>query len=220
MLMNKTQPKEQGFASAIVVILLAVGFVSASAFGVWAFIGMQENQADVDKKIDAAVKVAVQKAETAKDAEFAELEKNPFRTYTGSQTYGTLTFDFPKNWNAFVEETSKTILMNFYAHPGVIPGLEKNVNFAFRAQIVDSPYQKEAAKYEAAQKSGKVTVTSFRPKLVESELGIQLKGEVVTGKQGMMVMLPQRDKTFMFWTESEEYVSDFTKIMDTMSFVP
>ena len=110
--------------------------------------------------------------------------------------------------------------MNFYAHPGVIPGLDKNVNFAYRAQIVDSPYQKEAEKYEAAQKSGKVTVTSFRTKLVDSVLGIQLKGEVVSGKQGAMVMLPQRDKTFMFWTESEEFVSDFEKIMETMSFIP
>ena len=218
--MNDYRRAQAGSAAGVFLFLMTIGFILATAFGIWAFIGMQDNKANLDKKIAAATEVAVQKAESEKDAQFAELEKNPFRKYTGSQTYGTLTFEFPKSWNAFVEEKDRDILLNFYAHPGVIPGLGDNVNFAFRAQIVDTSYQKKLADFERLQKDSKVTIEPYRPKLVAGVLGVVIKGAIAQNKQGQMVVLPQRDKTFIFWTESQEYMTDFDKIMETMSFIP
>lgn len=222
MLMSTTAYKhaEQGSASGLFLVIMTLGFVFATAFGIWAFVGMQENKTNLDKKIAAATEVAVQKAESDKDAEFAELEKNPFRKYTGSQTYGTLTFEFPKSWNAYVEEKSRDVLLNFYAHPGVIPGLGDNVNFAFRTQIIDTPYQKKLDEFEKSQKNGDVTIEPYRLPKVDGVLGVMIKGKVSKDKQGQMVLVPQRDKTFMFWTESPEYAADFGKILETLTFIP
>lgn len=217
---NEYRRAEQGSASGVFLVLTTLGFILATAFGIWAFVGMQENKTNLDKKIAAASEVAVQKAESEKDAEFAELEKNPFRKYTGSQTYGTLSFDFPKSWNAFVEEKERDVLLNFYAHPGVIPGLGDNVNFAFRGQIVNTPYQKKLAEYEKLQKNADVTIEPYRLPLVDEVLGVIIKGKIAKDKQGQLVLVPQRDKSFIFWTESPEYVTDFGKILETLTFVP
>lgn len=218
--MNDYKRAQAGSAAGVFLVFMTLGFILSTAFGIWAFVGMQDNKTNLDKKVAAATEVAVQKAESDKDAEFAELEKNPFRKYTGSQTYGTLSFEFPKSWNAYVEEKERDILLNFYAHPGVIPGLGDNVNFAFRAEIIDTSYQKKLQDYERLQKDNKVTVEPYRPKLVDGVLGVIVKGKVYKEKQGVLVVLPQRDKTFMFWTESPEYEADFTKILETLTFIP
>lgn len=218
--MNDYKRAQAGSASGVFLMVTTLGFILATAFGIWAFMGMQENKTNLDKKIAAATEVAVQKAESEKEAEFAELEKNPFRKYTGSQTYGTLTFEFPKNWNAFVEENSRTALLDFYAHPGVIPGLGENVNFAYRTQIVDVPYQKKVTEFEKLQEQGDVTIEPYRLPLVDGVLGIIVKGKITKEKQGSMVLVPQRDKTFIFWTESEEFLTDFGKILETLTFIP
>lgn len=221
MLMNRNaHAREQGFATGALLFIMTICFVLSLAFGVWAFIGMQDNQKKVDQKVAAATQVAVQQAESAKEAEFTERDKNPFRTYSGTPTYGSLTFDFPKSWNVFAEEKNSGTLLDFYAHPGLIPGLSKDVNFAFRTQILDTSYDKEAKKFESQVKSGKVSIDPMRPELVPSELGVYIKGEVVSGKKGAMVLLPQRDKTFKIWTESEEYLEDFDKIIATIYFIP
>ncbi len=220
MLMNRRGAEEQGAAAVVLLIFMTLGFFLASAFGVWAFIGMQANKTDLDQKIKTASAVAVQQAESAKEAEFTEREKSPFRSYSGSSTYGSLTYKFPKSWNVYAEEGKSSTLLDFYAHPGVIPGLGKEVNFAFRTQIVDAQYEKEADRFASSVKSGKVTVEPFRPELVSTELGVIVKGEIFSGKKGAMILLPQRDKTFKLWTESEDYVADFTEIIKTISFVP
>lgn len=211
---------QAGSAAGVFLFIITLGFIASTAFGIWAFIGMQDNKNNLDKKIAAATEVAVQKAESDKDAQFAEEEKNPFRKYTGSQTYGTLTFEFPKSWNAYVEEKDRDILLNFYAHPGVIPGLADTVHFAYRTEIIDTPYQKKLQEFEKSQKDSGVTIEPYRPKLVDGVLGVIIKGKIFKDKQGEMVILPQRDKTFMFWTESPEYIGDFEKIMETMTFIP
>ncbi len=218
--MNRREKREQGSATALFLVIMTLGFILASAFGMWAFVGMQENKKDLDQKVKTASAVAVQQAETAKEAEFTEREKSPFRSYSGSVTYGSLTFKFPKSWNVYAEEGKSSTLLDFYAHPGVIPGLSKDVNFAFRTLILDSPYEKESEKFASQIKSGKVTVEPYRPELLASELGIIVKGEIVSGKKGIMVLLPQRDKTFKLWTESEDYIEDFEEILKTVTFVP
>lgn len=220
MLMNTSRVREDGSASSLLLVVMMLAFVVSTAFGVWAFIGRQEKDDQLEQKIAAATVVAVQEAETAKEAEFAEREKNPFRSYAGSPTYGSLKFDFPKNWNVYAVDKDSGTILDFYAQPGIIPGLGNEVNFAFRVQIIDKPYQEVVSKLESAVKKGSITTAPYRAPLVPSELGLLVRGEVVKGKQGIQVFLPQRDKTFVLWTESEEFIDDFQKVMETLTFVP
>jgi len=206
--------------AGLVAGFMSLAFVLSMGFGVWAFSGMQENQKDLDSKIATATEVAVQEAESAKDVEFAEEQKTPFKKYVGSATYGSLSFEYPKTWSVYAEEKTSGTILDFYGQPDLIPGISKTVTFVFRAQILGSAYDTEVKKFDSIAKSGKVTVTAYRPDKVQSQLGVIVRGEIATGKTGVLVLLPQRDKTFKLWTESNDYLNDFDGILKSISFVP
>jgi hypothetical protein len=218
--MQAVQLPKQSHTSLIVALIMSILFVVALGFGVWAFIGKVENKSNLDEKIEAAAAVAVEKAEVAKEAEFAERDKNPFKSYTGSTTYGSLTYSFPRTWSVYTEENNSGKLLDFYAHPNVITGTAATNSFALRVQILDSSYDTLIAKYQKDAEKGTITVTAYRPEKVPSVLGARINGEIIKGKQGSMILLPQRDKTFIIWTESTDYVPDFENVIKTINFVP
>lgn len=209
----------QSHKSQVVAIVMSVLFVLTLGFAIWAFAGMLENQSNLDAKIETATEVAVQEAETAKEAEFTEREKSPFKTYKGSATYGSLTFDYPKSWSVFIETSDTNTILDFYAHPEFIPGFD-DTRFAFRAQIIDSPYEDELADYDRAAERGEVKVRAFRPEKVPEQLGAIIEGEIDRDIQGRVVLLPQRDKTIRLVTETEDYLNDYTKIVNSMTYIP
>lgn len=229
MLMNPNAPMnqmpqmpfpKQSHTSFFVAIIMTLGFISALGFGIWAFIGMQDNKTNLDAKIEKASKVAVQNAEEAKEVEFGEREKDPYRTYTGSATYGSLSFSYPKTWSVLLDEKPSGTVMELYGNPFLLPSLSgQDSLFAFRAQILSATYDTEVDKFTKLP-AGKVSITAFRPELVPSELGVRISGEISQGKQGVIVYLPLRDKTFKFWTESTDYTADFDKVMQTINYIP
>lgn len=210
----------QSHLSLIVAILMSLFFVAALIFGIWAYAGMQENKTNLDAKIEAASAVAVKAAEATKDAEFAEREKDPNRVYTGSSTFGTLSFSFPKTWSVYTEEKDTGTILDYYSSPFLVRGTGKENSFALRAQILDTNYDKELAKFDQAMKKGTVTATAYVLARVPNILGVRLSGEVAADKQGVMVILPLRDKTIKIWTESKDFLGDFDKIIETASFIP
>lgn len=218
--MPQMKPPKQSHVSFAVAILMTVLFVCSLGFGAWAFMGMQENQSNLDQKIEAASAKAVKEAEAAKDAEFAETEKDPYRTYTGTSTYGSLSFDFPKTWSVYQEEQSSGTVLDYYAHPFIIKGKSKDNSFAFRVQVVETAYDKEVTKFDVQLKKGSVTAAAYRLAKVPEQLGARLTGEIMNEKQGVLVLLPLRDKTIKIWTESKDYLADFDKVLDTMTFIP
>ena len=214
------RPPKQHHSSAIIAVLMTVAFIGALIFGFWAFAGMQENKTNLDAKIDAAAEVAVKQAEEAKEADFAEREKDPFRTYTGPATYGSLSFGYPKTWSVYLEEKENGTILDYYGHPFVIRGLGDENSFAFRAQIVSTDFDNEADKFQKKAEKGTVAVSAFRLEQGPSALGIRVTGEIDTDKQGIAVLLPIRDKTIKLWTESTEYSADFDRVIQTTTFNP
>ncbi len=214
--------QQSGAALApIIAGLMAMCFVAALGFGIWAYLGMEQNQVEIDEQVTAATALAVEAAKSEKEAEFADREKDPFKNYTGSATYGYLSFDYPKSWSAYLVETTSGTILDFYAHPGVVAGITDTNNlYAYRAQILSTSYEIEAERLEQLAKTGKVTVRTYRPDSVPEALGIYATGEINGTKQGVMVVLPQRDKTIKFWTESPDFAGDFEKIIATLSFIP
>lgn len=204
------------FIVTLLITLIALGF------GLWAFSGRQEYKNKVDEK----VAIAVADAETAnslkKDTEFAEKEKNPLRTYTGPATYGSLSISYPKTWSAYVDETAKSNLpLSGELNPSFVPGLQSNLPVALRFTVSSTNYSSVVKTFDSLVKTGKIKVTPYKSDKVPSVIGVRLDGEVSTGKQGSMVIVPLRDKTLQVWTDSPQFVPDFnTIILPNMVFVP
>ena len=204
-----------------VIVLLGLALAGALGFGVWAYAGREDYKNNVDQKIAAAIKVAAQKTASAKDNELAEKEKLPLRTYRGPDTYGGAVIKYPKTWSAYVIESRGNSPLGGYFHPSTVPGVSNDTVYALRLQVVSSPYSEVLKQYENAQNSGEVKISAFRAPKVPSALGARLDGEVAPQKQGVMVILPLRDKTLKIWTESSQYVNDLTKnVLANLTFSP
>lgn len=218
---NRTHDNQEGGVAIILAAVFGLFFICASVFGIWAFGERQSYKNDVDAKIEAATIIAVKEAETEKDKEFLEKEKLPTRNFTGSSTYGSVNFSYPKTWSIYSQEAGSGVVSDVYAHPGVLPGLNSEQPYALRMEVTSSSYDEEVSSYERAISSGAVSSTAFRPQKVTSVLGLKLTGEVQKGLQGTMVILPLRDRTIKIYTESQEFVNDFNNtVLPSLTFIP
>jgi hypothetical protein len=55
---------------------------------------------------------------------------------------------------------------------------------------------------------------------VPDQLGVVITGEIDGTQQGTLILLPQRDKTIKLFTETEDYLADFTKIVQSATYNP
>ena len=206
----------------IAFIFTLIIFLAAAGFGIWAYTGKQDYKNNVDAKIVVASEKAVA-ANTAKlEAQFLEREKEPLRTYNGPESYGSLAISYPKTWSAYVDDSGKGAApVDGSFNPKYVPGLNSGSSVALRSQVLNTKYAQTIKSFESAIKSGKATATPYSLPKVPGIVGLRVDGEIKTGKQGSLIVLPLRDKTITVWTEAPQFIPDFnTIILPNMTFVP
>lgn len=218
------QPTKRFNLLIIPVIVLSILLLAMSGFAFWAFTEMQDYKNNSDKKVADAVEVAKQETETQKDKEFVEKEKNPYRQYLGPSTFGSVKFDYPKTWSAFITESnegSAGTALNGYLHPNFVPGLQSGTDFGLRFQVVSRTYSDVIGQYDSKVKQGKLSVTAYKSPNVTNIKGVRIEGEINRGQKDAMIVVPLRDKTLIVWTESVQYLNDFNNIvLPSLVFVP
>ena len=218
--MRKLDQKGSLLLPLVIAVVLLFGSL---AFGAWSYFGMQDYKNNSDKKSEVAAAAAADAKAKEKDAEFAEAEKSPVKNYKGPETYGGISFDYPKTWSAYVSENGKSAgPIDGYFQPNYVPDISSDIAFALRIQVVNSSYDTVLKSFETAVKANKATVSAYRAPKVESVLGSVVVGELVSGKkQGTMVLLPLRDKTLKIWTEDSSSLGDFNSIiLASLTFAP
>lgn len=206
--------------SLIVAILLLLGVLG---FAGWAFASRQDYKNNTDQKVAAAVAVAVQKADSAKDVAFAQAEKYPLRTYQGPEAYGSLNIQYPKTWSAYIDDTGNgAALVDGFFDPGSVPSInDQNSVFALRVQVLNTTYSQSLLNLNEQQQSGKITVSAYALPKVPKAIGVKASGTFDNGKAGEMVVLPLRNETLEISTQGANYTADFEQtILPNFSFVP
>lgn len=203
------------------LIILSVFFLGAAGFGVWAFTSRQDYKNNSDEKSAVAAKKAAAVEAVKKEADFTERVKKPVKTFTGPETYGALTYDYPKNWNAYITTTSSSFIINNFYNPDFVPDISSTTQYALRAQISGTAYPSLLRAYDGAAKAGTATVTAYRAPKVPNVLGSMITGQIRGTVSGTLVLLPIRDKTIILWTEGSANAADFTNIvLPSVSFAP
>jgi len=221
--MQPVQPPKKHFNKLIIpFILVLLLFMGASAFGLWAFSERATYKNDAQKLIDKQVAITKQAVATAKDKEFVEKEKIPTKAYTGPATFGSVEFNYPKTWSAYIDETGKGgTPLDGYLHPNFVPAIDSGTAFALRVQVSEKSYDEELKGLESDVKAGKVTVTPYRAEKVPDVLGSKIEGELNDGQKDIMVIFPLRDKTIKISTEAASFAGDFSNIiLKSLKFVP
>lgn len=208
----------------VVIILITLGLLllMAIGFGAWAYSAMLDYKQNSDTKVSKAVAVAEQKISSQKDNEFAEKLKLPYKTFKGSETYGSVSFQYPNTWSGYVNQTttSTNLIIDGYFYPDIVPGAGST--YALRLQVVNQSYSQVLAQFESKVKNGKSTLKAFRASKVPDKLGSEIDGELVANNvTGKLIVLPLRDKAILIWTETDRFNNDFTSIvLPSLTFVP
>ena len=217
MLMNR----QSGFLALMFAIIFGALFVGASVFGFWAFGEMNKYKNDTEEIVADAVTVAVDEAETTLENEFVEREKLPTKKYVGPTTYGSVTFDYPKTWSIYEVQQESGIVLNLYGHPKSVREDDGTRTYALRLTLTPTTYDNQVKNYESYIDSNVLKATPFRLKNVQQVLGTQYRGEIRQGVQGLMTILPLRDRSLVITSESDQFFGDYTDIiLDSLTFVP
>ncbi|HXY17928.1 MAG TPA: hypothetical protein VEH48_00715 [Candidatus Nitrosopolaris sp.] len=221
---------ESGSAgSTLVTVVLLVVAVGALAFGFWAYSGRQDYKNNADQKTAAAVAAAEAAQKTQLQAQFNQQLKSPYKTFVGSITYGSITFQYPNAWSSYVDTTNSSEPINGYYNPGDVPGTGSGSAFALRVELTGNGYNSVIQNFNSQVQSGTVTATAYVPPKMKSVANVQ-PGTLLTGAvsnsngsplNGAMLVIPVRDKTLQIYTLSNDYLSDFNNIvLASLTFVP
>jgi hypothetical protein len=209
----------------ISIFILAICFLVAIVFGLWAFSSRSDYKDHSDKKVAAAVKLAEAKGAAEQQAKDAEADKQPYKTYTGSLTYGGVTFNYPKTWSGLVDTSDINEPINGYFHPDVIPGMQSKTPLSLRVELLAQDYASVVQQVESDVQNGAVKAIAYIPPSMDGVAnvtpGIRLDGQITQDFQGSMVIIKVRDKTLEISTQSNDYLKDFNDtVLASLTFVP
>ena len=217
--------QDGSLAVVLVVVVLVSLVVAAAAFGAWAFFSRQDFKNNTDQKVAEAVEAAKTAQTSELERQFAEKAKSPYKVYQGSPTYGTLTFEYPKTWSAYVDETNNSNPINGYFHPDVVPGVNSQTAFALRVELVGITYSQAMAQYQSQVKTGGLQARAYVPPKLNGLANIQpgtlFDGAITPNQQGAMLLIKLRDKTLKISTQSVNFKNDFnTAVLPSLTFQP
>lgn len=200
-------------------IMTTVFLLAAIGFGTWAFLQRQHFKNDTDQIVESEVEVAVKEAQTAKDNEFVQKEKEPLKGYSSPAQYGSFSLKYPKTWSATVSEQSNS--MSLIAHPDVVNTSNRDATYALKVEVLSSSYNQTVGQLDGQIKQGKITAESYSLPMVPDAVGLRVDGQVANGKNGAAVYLQLRDKTIKITCETEDRLGDFDDIiLANFSFNP
>jgi hypothetical protein len=199
----------------IMFIVVTILFLASVSFAVWAFAGRQDFKSHSDQKVSAAVTVAKQQEDSVKNLQFAQQEKQPYKTYVGPEAYGTLQITFPRTWSAYVDSSGQGSqpLDGYFNKDIVLSIVAQSSAFSLRVQVVPTSYTSYLNNITSLQQSGLVKVSAFSFPKLPAIVGVRVDGQVEDRKTGSMIIMPLRDKTLKLWTDAPSYIDDFNNII-------
>ena len=206
---------KSSLTKTIVIVILSLVSITFIGLFVWMTLKYTEVNDDVEGQI--AAKVDEAKAEQAEkdEADFAEREKQPYKTFSGPADYGQLTFDYPKTWSVYIAaDAANGGDYSAYFNPiEVNPISNSDSLYALRLIIrnssfenVISGYQDDELKMETIIVNGEYTANRYSGTIPGTEF------------DGYIVVIKIRDKTAILQTDSVLFEDDFNKLIETITF--
>ncbi len=221
MLMNKLSKDQRGISNSLTIPLIGIGVL---AFGllastIYLFTELDGAKNKRDEFATAQVEKASDSFEKDIEAKYFQKEKEPFLDFDGPDLLGGITFKYPKTWSVMVnQEVSSNQQIDAYLHPGMIRfDEESSRSYALRLQLLTQTYSEVLGSYISLVQEGKLKSKAV---VFNGTEGVRLDGQLSAEDRGSMVVLPIRDKTMLFWTESPDFIDDYNTMLETFLFNP
>lgn len=200
------------------LIIAAALSIGALGFAGWAYTSRQDYKNNSDQKSALAATAATAAESALKDKAFAEISKNPLKTFSGPSEYGSVKLQYPKTWSAYIDARTGQDLEGYF-NPDTVPAVtDQNSTFALRVSVLDQAYSDVVEGFDGQEG---ITVTPYALPKLPDVVGVKISGQIEDQKQGIVVILPVRDKTLKVFTESTSYENDFNNnILPNLTFSP
>lgn len=211
-----------GKAKTLIIAVLSVTLALLAGVFIWILTDYASVKTDVEGQISTAVAEAEKEQAKQLEKEFAEREKNPYKTFSGPIDYGQLTFEYPRTWSVYVAAAAtKGGDFNAYFNPIQVDAIGKETINALRVTIQDKSFDDVSQEYQKAmdKKNSNLTMDAV---MIGEEGGItanRYTGTIPgTELSGYIVTFKIRDKTAILQTDSVLFKEDFDKLLKTIVF--
>lgn len=203
----------------VIIVFLSLLSITFVGLFIWAFVNYNDVKSDVDAQINYAVNEAVSNREDELEKEFAEREKEPYKTFSGPVDYGELSFKYPKTWSVYINyDYTKGGDYEAYLNPSEVNKVAKDTVNALRVSILNKSYDDVIADYEKKANSNNSNLKS-QSITVNKTIATEYSGTIPnTSLSGYIVIFKIRDKAVILQTDAELFKADFDKILTTVTF--
>ncbi len=206
-----------GISSVILIVVLVVFLGGVGLFAAVTFNQKQKAQNHVDEIVAGKVVEAKASQKADDQKQFSEDSKKPYKTYTGPEANGSVSYQYPKTWSGYVDESSNSQPINGYFYPDVVPGLNSGKAYALRTELIGQTYSSVLQQLTSPIKSGSLKASAYMPpkmtKVSGAQVGTLLTGTIDQQHQGTMLVIPVRDKTLKIYTQSTVFNNDFNNVV-------
>lgn len=207
---------ESSLIKVVLIILLSLLLIGALLLSFYLYTEYRSASTNLESQIKSAVLDAVKEREDELEAEFAEREKTPTRSFSGPENYGSLTIEYPKTWSVYVsDDASDGKTFKAYLHPREIPPISDEAIIALRIKIESATFETVSKRYASALKKGTLSSSAVSVNGVDAT---RYDGQISNALVGSAVIFRIRDKVVTLETDAEIYREDFNKILETVTF--
>ena len=214
---NQPKPKGTNGILTALTVLFGIGTVVFIVLFIWMAVEYGAISSDVDKRISDATIKAVDENTAKLEADFAEREKSPYKTFAGPVDYGEVTFNCPRTWSVY-EYASAYTGGDYGAvfNPDKITSAEKDAINALRMTITSRSYDEVVKDYDGLIQDGKVTMDVIQVNGANVNL---YRGEIVENLYSAAVIIKIRDKTVTVQTDAYSvFENDFFNVLNSLKY--
>ena len=145
--------------------------------------------------------------------------QTPYSKFTGPSDYGSLSFEYPKTWNVYVNsDGADNTDYEAYFRPGQVDPVAKETSrYGLRFQILNRQITSVQPDYENKVKDGSLTSSVFSAGSGASALtGTRYEGNISEKIRGIVILIKINDKTAIFQTDADSYRADFDKLVNSL----
>lgn len=203
-------------ASTLIIVGLVVLLLGVGGLAIWSYMQYEEKRSDVDGQVSIAVAEAKKEQAEEDEVKIQAARENPYIQFVGPSDYGRVTFDYPRNWSAYIDkDASKGGDFEAYLNPVTVPPVSQRERYALRVTIEDKTYENVLQTYKSLVERGDLKTTNVN---INDINGTRIDGAFSKEIRGSAVVFKIRDKTLIVQTDAETFKPYFDKIIKTIEF--
>ncbi|HSX41179.1 MAG TPA: hypothetical protein VLF21_00880 [Candidatus Saccharimonadales bacterium] len=207
----------------VLTIFLGLGMVLFGVLAVIAYNHDAVTTANLNDTVSRAKAAAAADQKKLDDAANIKANELPYRTYTALPVDGGFSLNIPKSWSLYAghNSTDSVVQLDLIADLDVVNNYLNNkvINtHAFHLQLLNKTQTNVIRSYDDKIKKKDVSSKTVQ---VSGINATWLEGAIDDQRHnGVVVILPIRDKTMVISTDSHDYLSEFNNILSQAKIIP